>query len=41
MLYRKIQPFIEDYLKSDSKKVLVPDIETNATMLYDFIYNQE
>ena len=25
MLYRKIQPFIEDYLKSDFNKVLIID----------------
>ena len=25
MLYRKIQPFIEEYLKSDSNKVLIID----------------
>ena len=25
MLYRKIQPFIESYLKSDSNKVLIID----------------
>ena len=25
MLYRKIQPYIEDYLKSDSNKVLIID----------------
>ena len=30
MLYRKIQPFIEDYLKSDSNKVLIIDAKYYA-----------
>ena len=33
MLYRKIQPYIESYLKSDSNKVLI--IDKNMAVIYE------